>query len=339
MVIMASQKGQKGCESVRAHDIHPTSVTPRMLATVRHTLTSSSIRLAARRSSSHPRLLHTCLPVRMQIKPIPLRDDNYGYLIIDKGQPSKGVLVDPFDVPTCQKAAQQAGVTEIVANITTHHHQDHAGGNDAFVKAYPGAPVYGGSEQVARVSKIVGKGDSFPLFEGSSIQVKTYPTPCHTQDSVAFFLEDSKQVQRQGNEEYKRAVFTGDTLFISGCGRFFEGTPEEMHQALNVTLAALPGDTVVMCGHEYTKANVAFSQGVLPDRPAIKALVDFVRQGKNGGVTTGVFTIDDEKKHNVFMLVDDPEVKQSIGMPNRGAVEVMAALRELKNSGKMMSKV
>ena len=112
-----------------------------------------------------------------------------------------------------------------------------------------------------------------------------------------------------------------------------------MHKALNKTLASLPGDTVVFCGHEYTKSNVAFSQGVLPNRPAIKSLVDFVKSGKNNGVTTGVFTIDDEKKHNVFMLVEDEEVQEAMGLKGKSAVDVMGALREAKNSGKMMSKV
>jgi hydroxyacylglutathione hydrolase len=273
----------------------------------------------------------------MFIKPIPLREDNYGYLIIDEAFPKKGVLVDPFTLSKCQEVAKSSGVEEIIANITTHHHQDHAGGNGDFAKAYPKAPIYGGSEQVENVNKIVGKGDSFPLFEGSSINVKTYPTPCHTQDSTAFFLEDSKTNSTNiDQQQYQRAVFTGDTLFISGCGRFFEGTAEEMDNALNKTLASLPGDTIVMCGHEYTKSNVAFSQGVLPSRPAIQKLVDYVRNNK---VTTGKFTIDDEKKHNIFMLVNDEEVKKALNLQGKGAVEVMATLRELKNSGKMMSKV
>lgn len=277
----------------------------------------------------------------MQIKPVPMRDDNYGYLIVDAAHPAKGVIVDPFDVPTCEAAAKKAGVQALVANITTHHHQDHAGGNGAFAKAYPGAPIYGGSEQVWHMTHKVGHGDSFPLFEGSSITVRTYATPCHTQDSTAFFLEDSAvDTQDIGSGVLKRAVFTGDTLFVSGCGRFFEGTPAEMHTALNTTLAGLPGDTVVCCGHEYTRGNVAFSLGVLPDNTAIQRLADFVRTGQNGGVTTARFTIDDEKKHNVFMLVHDSNVSQALGMPD-GAdpVDVMARLRELKNSGKMMAKV
>lgn len=273
------------------------------------------------------------------IKPIPLREDNYGYLIIDQKYPDKAVLVDPYNVTTCEQAARHAGATEIVGNITTHSHDDHAGGNSDFASRYPKAPIYGAST-VPNVTKVVGKDDEFPLFEGSSVIVKTFPTPCHTRDSISFYLEDKLAKVNTANHEYKRAIFSGDTLFISGCGRFFEGTAQDMQEALNVCLAALPGDTVVFCGHEYTKSNVAFSQAILPDDPAVRALVKFVREQKNNGVTMGVFTLDDEKRHNVFMRVDDPEVKQAMGLPESSlSIEVMAALREAKNEGKITSTV
>lgn len=139
-----------------------------------------------------------------------------------------------------------------------------------------------------------------------------------------------------GSSRLSTSIVLSDTLFISGCGRFFEGTPAEMHTALNKTLASLPDDTVVFCGHEYTKSNVAFSAGVLPERPAIKKLLDEVR---NTSVTTGKYTLADEKKHNVFMLVGDDEVQQRVGTQGKGEVETMSVLRELKNSGKMMAKV
>lgn len=311
------------------------------------------------------RLFHSSPAPAMHIHPVPVRDDNYAYVIIDPKHPKKGVFVDPFDLPACQEAAKKLGVEEVVGNITTHHHFDHSGGNEAFAKAYPSAKVYGGSDQIPALTNAVKEGDHFALFDGSSINVTTRKTPCHTQDSTAFFLEDANQSVTKG-KDYARGVFTGDTLFISGCGRFFEGeralrggctvlrksggsglitscqltgTPEQMNTALNKTLASLPGDTVVFCGHEYTKANVAFSQGVLPNRPAIKSLVSFVQERKNNGVTTGVFTIDDEKKHNVFMMVEDAEVQEAMGLKGKSAIEVMGALREAKNSGKMMSKV
>jgi hydroxyacylglutathione hydrolase len=159
-------------------------------------------------------------------------------------------------------------------------------------------------------------------------------TPCHTQDSICYFMED-------GND---RAVFTGDTLFIGGCGRFFEGNAKEMHKALNEVLAALPDDTkVYVCpyiayhnswslltaiqpGHEYTKSNVKFGVTISQDA-AIKNLESFANSNKE---TQGKFTIGDEKKHNVFMRVDDPEIQKKVGETD--PIGVMTKLRELKNS-------
>lgn len=125
-----------------------------------------------------------------------------------------------------------------------------------------------------------------------------------------------------------RVVFTGDTLFHGGCGKFFEGTAEEMNKALNKTLAALPDDTVVYPGHEYTKSNVKFAMSVLPSDP-VKKLQAFAESNKE---TQGKFTIADEKKHNVFMRVDDPEIQKATGKTD--PVEVMAKLREMKNNFK-----
>lgn len=115
-----------------------------------------------------------------------------------------------------------------------------------------------------------------------SIAVKGLYTPCHTQDSICWFMEDG------GSE---RAVFTGDTLFHAGCGKFFEGTAEEMNTALNKTLAALPDDTKVFPGHEYTKSNVKFAVSVLQNE-AIKKLQAFAEANRE---TQGKFTIGDEK--------------------------------------------
>lgn len=181
----------------------------------------------------------------MRIVPVPVREDNYAYLIIDdkaNGGPLRAAFVDPFDLKKVQAAAEKEGVQEVIGCITTHHHQDHSGGNEDFAAAYPGKPVWGGSSKIPKLSQQVKHHDTFSLTQDSSIQVTGHATPCHTQDSICFFLEDKQDAN-------KKAVFTGDTLFISGCGRFFEGTAEEMHKALNETLAALPDDTVVYCGH------------------------------------------------------------------------------------------
>ncbi|KAI4737799.1 Metallo-hydrolase/oxidoreductase [Aureobasidium sp. EXF-12298] len=116
----------------------------------------------------------------------------------------------------------------------------------------------------------------------------------------------------------------GETFTI-GCGRFFEGTAEEMHKALNETLAALPEDTKVYPGHEYTKSNVKFGIQVLQSEP-VKKLEAFANANKQ---TQGKFTIGDEKLHNVFMRLDDPAVQKATGKTS--PVDVMAALREMKN--------
>lgn len=118
-------------------------------------------------------------------------------------------------------------------------------------------------------------------FKLGDIAVKGLYTPCHTQDSICWFLQDGDQ----------RVVFTGDTLFHAGCGKFFEGNAQEMETALNKTLAALPDDTKVFPGHEYTKSNVKFAASVLQN-DAMKKLQDFAEKNQE---TQGKFTIGDEK--------------------------------------------
>ncbi|KAI9853574.1 MAG: Cytoplasmic glyoxalase II [Vezdaea acicularis] len=127
----------------------------------------------------------------------------------------------------------------------------------------------------------------------------------------------------------QRAVFTGDTLFIGGCGRFFEGTPAEMHHALNEVLAELPGDTKVYPGHEYTKTNFLFATTILPHSAAVAATRRFADQNVQ---TQGHFSIADEKEHNVFMRPLDPAVQKAVGVED--PVGVVGRLRELKDAFK-----
>lgn len=122
-------------------------------------------------------------------------------------------------------------------------------------------------------------GTGFPL---GGIAVKGLYTPCHTQDSICWFLQDG---------DSQRVVFTGDTLFHAGCGKFFEGSAAEMETALNSTLAALPDDTKVFPGHEYTKSNVKFAVSVLQNE-ALKRLEEYAEAHRE---TQGRFTIGDEK--------------------------------------------
>ncbi|KAF5650369.1 Las1 [Fusarium tjaetaba] len=242
----------------------------------------------------------------MHIQSIPMWEgssNNYAYLVVDD-KSKDAVIVDPANPPEVApilKEAIKAGKINLTAIVNTHQRQQEA-------------DIIGGKD-CDGVTKTPGHGETFKLGD---ITFKGVHTPCHTQDSICFFVEDGKD----------KAVFTGDTLFIGGCGRFFEGNAEEMHEALNKRLAALPDDTVIYPGHEYTKANVKFAASV-SQRDAVQKLHSFAENNK---VTTGKFTIGDEKQHNVFMRVEDPEIQKQTGETE--PVAVMAKLREMKNNFK-----
>ncbi|SPO21190.1 related to GLO4 - glyoxalase II (hydroxyacylglutathione hydrolase) [Ustilago trichophora] len=274
---------------------------------------------------------------KMKIHPVPVRDDNYAY-ILQSSIDGSALFVDPYDVPAVKKAASALGIkdSQVVGLLTTHHHHDHSGGNEAFTSAYPGRPILGGSDQIPALTRKVADGDEVnDLLKG--VQIKCLATPCHTQDHICYFVTDTANQQAKG-------VFTGDTLFISGCGRFFEGKPEEMLAAMD-KLSSLPDETLVYCGHEYTKSNVAFSAAILPEsEDAISKLVRDLKEAKNGGVTTGIYTIKDERKHNPFMRCRDEVVQKAAAKhggkeQNSDPVTIMALLRELKNGGQVKANI
>ncbi|TID18815.1 putative histidine kinase M2QJp [Venturia nashicola] len=240
--------------------------------------------------------------------------NNYAYLVTDE-KTKESVIIDPANPPEVLPVLKQqtdSGNIKLTNIVNTHHHRDHAGGNGELLKQYP-LPIIGGKD-CDKVTKTPSHNSTFKIGEG--IKVTALHTPCHTQDSICYYMED-------GND---RAVFTGDTLFIGGCGRFFEGNAKEMHKALNEVLAGLPDDTKVYPGHEYTKSNILFGLTISQDA-AMKNLESFANSNKE---TQGKFTIGDEKKHNVFMRVNDAEIQKKVGETD--PISVMTKLRELKNS-------
>ncbi|BEI96281.1 hypothetical protein CcaverHIS631_0112300 [Cutaneotrichosporon cavernicola] len=250
----------------------------------------------------------------MKIIPVQARTDNWMYLVID--EPSQtAAVVDPFDAPKLTAVATEHGA-KVTTLITTHHHADHSGGNDKFLALNPGLTAYAGSDKSPGTNKIVGDGDKFKI--GDNINVTCHSTPCHTQDSIAFFLEDNRTGQR--------GVFTGDTLFLAGCGRFFEGNAAEMHAALT-KLGRLPDNTLVYNGHEYTLGSAKFGLMIEPDNAKLKQLYETAQKDK---CTTGKSTIGDEKQWNVFMRLDQPEEIKATG--ERDPLKVMQRLREMKNA-------
>jgi len=240
----------------------------------------------------------------MRVVAIPNQQDNYSYLLIDRS--NKAAAIDTFDVGKVEDAAKREGA-QIVANLTTHHHGDHSGGNKTFASKYPGVPIYGGigrdgKVEIPALTNLVKDDDEFTI--GDHIHVKCIATPCHTQDSICYYATDTADKDTPGG------VFTGDTLFIAGCGKFFEGTGAQMHAAL-AKLSKLPEDTFVYVGHEYTAGNLAFGKSVVGAEDS-----EMVRLGKvvnENKITVGQATIGDEKTWNVFMrLGTDAEKVQDL---------------------------
>lgn len=266
---------------------------------------------------------------KMHIQHIPMwvgSGNNYAYLIRCP-ETKEAAIVDPAEPGTVLPVLKEklaSGEIDLKRIITTHHHRDHAGGNADVLKAYPQLECLG-SRDADKVQTTPKDGETFKI--GSSIKVTALYTPCHTQDSICFYAEDTSTSPEAGG--VKRAVFTGDTLFVAGCGRFFEGSPQEMDTALNKVLAALPDDTAVYPGHEYTKSNAAFAEKVMPESAPLKKLVQFCEQNKE---TCGKFTIADEMKHNPFMRLDDPAVLKATELDGKDRTAVMGKLREMKNN-------
>ncbi|KAH9079183.1 Metallo-hydrolase/oxidoreductase [Lactarius deliciosus] len=246
----------------------------------------------------------------MRVIPVPVRTDNYAYLLVDDTV-NEAAAVDPYTPSKVKAAAEQLGV-KVVAGITTHHHDDHSGGNEEFAKLFPGVPIYGGSHKSPALTHLVGDNDRFTV--GKALDVKCLATPCHTRDSICYY------------------VFTGDTLFIGGCGVFFEGTGAEMHAAFELLRTALPDDTVTYVGHEYTAGNLRFARSVDPENAGLARLAAMVDAHP---VTVGRTTIGDEKEWNVFWRLTSDAVRVATKTePDTPLSEIMDKLRTLKNNFK-----
>ncbi|XP_055991226.1 hydroxyacylglutathione hydrolase, mitochondrial isoform X2 [Sorex fumeus] len=194
----------------------------------------------------------------MRVEILPALTDNYMYLIIDEDT-REAAVVDPVQPQKVIQTARKQGV-KLTTVLTTHHHWDHAGGNDKLVKLAPGLKVYGGDE---RVGALTHRATHLSTLQVGSLHIKCLATPCHTSGHICYF------VSKPGTSE-PPAVFTGDTLFVAGCGKFFEGTADEMCKALLEVLGRLPPDTRVYCGHEYTVSNLKFARHVEPQNTAVQ---------------------------------------------------------------------
>nr|CAD7397532.1 unnamed protein product [Timema cristinae] len=266
--------------------------------------------------------------------------------IIDEAT-KEAAIVDPVAPETVVSAVKSEGV-KLTTVLTTHHHwschrylsRDHAGGNESLVKQVSGLQVCGGDDRIGALTRKVSHGDQLKVGQ---LSVRCLFTPCHTSGHICYFVESAG---------HPPAVFTGDTLFIAGCGRFFEGTPDQMYKALVETLSELPDETVsctlietcgqlhsgtvsnlrVFCGHEYTVQNLKFAQHVEPNNQDIKDKMSWAQMKRAKTEPTVPSTIGQEKKINPFVRVLEPQVQNHAGQSD--PIATMGFIRREKDNFK-----
>jgi hydroxyacylglutathione hydrolase len=252
----------------------------------------------------------------LQIDQFMCRGDNFGVLLHD---PASGetALIDAPEESSILAAIERTGWTPTVI-LTTHHHIDHVEANLALKERF-GLKIIGPAAEASKIPGIdetVREGDAID-FGGEKIEV--IETPGHTSGHISYYLPKSK------------VAFTADTLFELGCGRLFEEGPPAMFASLK-KLAALPLETVVYCGHEYTQANARFALTVDPTNPALKERAGRIDALRADGKPTLPTTIGEELATNPFLRWHDPAIRKHLGMEAASDAEVFAEIRKRKDN-------
>lgn len=248
---------------------------------------------------------------------IPALRDNYVWLL--RGDGKQAAVIDPGDARPVFDRLEAEGLT-LAAILVTHHHWDHTRGIGALTARFE-VPVYGpAADNIEAVTAPLDDGDRIAL-PALGWELEVLSVPGHTRGQAAYYGGG--------------AVFTGDTLFSAGCGRLFEGTAEQMWASLQ-RLRALPPETHVYCGHEYTQANLRFAAEVEPNNPAIARRRAWADAERAAGRPTLPSTIGEELEFNPFLRADCDSVRRAAerktGHSLPSPVAVFAALREWKDN-------
>ena len=252
----------------------------------------------------------------MKVKIIPILSDNYSYLIIDK-ENKLCSAVDPASpeeiIPVLEK--KKLNLKNI---LNTHYHGDHTAGNMELKKKYR-CKIYGPDKEKDQIPGI-----DVTLKENDTLQVnnytaKVFETPGHTAGHIIYWFEKEK------------VVFTGDTLFVLGCGKLFEGTPQIMWNSL-LKIRNLPKETEIYCGHEYSKNNADFALSLEKNNNELIKRSDEISKLLNKNAFTVPSTIEQEIKSNPFLRADVDSVKKSLKMRNSSPEEIFGEIRKKKDS-------
>lgn len=252
----------------------------------------------------------------LQLVTIPCLSDNYAYLIHDPASGETAVIDVPEAGPILQALENKGWSLSHI--LLTHHHYDHIDGVAELLEKAP-AKVIGAAADAHRLPPLhqaVREGDTIEIGNerGEVIDVSG-----HTVGHIAFHFPAS------------RLVFTADSLMALGCGRLFEGTPSQMHASLS-KLAALPGDTTVCSGHEYTASNAKFALTIDPGNTALISRADAVQAARAKGEPTVPSLLSEELATNPFLRASDPAIRAGLGMQDADSVDVFAEIRSRKDN-------
>jgi len=278
----------------------------------------------------------------MRIVPIPCLSDNYAYLLVCR-ETKEAAIVDVSEAGPVLAAIDQGAGTQdsrrdlsallthnredvrIMAILSTHHHHDHVGGNEEVRSKLGIDRVYGHASDRGRIPGQTQYLQEDDTFEIGRLKVRALHVPGHTLGAVAYVVT---------HPQHDPVVFTGDTLFVAGSGRLFEGDPPMMQASLQKLAALLPS-TRIYCGHEYTDSNLRFAAHVEPSNAAVaqaKARAATLR--KEGRPTVGA-TLADELAYNPFLRTDSAEIRATLGIPaDASAADALGAIRAAKDSFK-----
>jgi len=254
-------------------------------------------------------------PMTAQTRVFMCLEDNYGVLLHDEASGATAAIDAPEAAPI-ERALNETGwqLTDI---FVTHHHADHTQGIAELKKRY-GCRVTAPAAEASRIPAVDATVRENSTVRLGKIEGHVLETPGHTSGHISYFFPES------------RLAFVGDTLFSIGCGRVIEGTPEMMWNSL-LKLRALPEDTRLFCGHEYTQANIRFAKTVEPANAALLARAKEVDALRVADKPTIPSRLGDEKKANPFLRADVPEVAKAVGLAGKPAWQVFAEVRERKN--------
>lgn len=255
---------------------------------------------------------------QLQVLVLPVLGDNYMYVVADRSC-GDAALVDPVEPARALEAARAAGLRPVAA-LTTHHHWDHAGGNEELMRLAPSLQHYGGDDRVPCLTRRLVHGDELRL---GTLTLRAIHTPAHTTGHLCYLVA--------AEDDRAAALFSGDALFLGGCGLCFEGNAAQMSSSLDI-LANLPDYTRIFCGHEYSLQNLMYALHVEPDNTDAQDKLAWVRARRRDNLPTVPSTIGEEKLYNPFLRTSVPQVQQHT--KQKDPIDTMRALRAEKDNFK-----